>query len=1151
MTAAAADLRRAVEANQRAAADPSTSVWVAANAGSGKTRVLVDRVVRLMLEGTPPARILCLTFTRAAAAEMEGRLYKHLGKWAVVPDNELKKELRHLVGRPVAADELAPARRLFARALDTPGGLKIQTIHAFCESLIGRFPLEAGVAPHFAVMDERTAAELLEDARDRVFVECQAGRNPSLAAALNEVVGLVDEAAFAEVMRDVGGKRGRFRQMRDGAGGVEGLIGAIRAALGLDEGQTAASVVADACENSAFDAQALRRACAALDLGTDKDRARAARMRAWLDRPKARADGFDTYKAVFLTAKDEPRAETGLITKAARQADGEAVAALLEEQARVHRVIERLKAVAVAESTAALVRLAQAVLDAYEARKAARALLDYDDLILKAQALLDAGGGASWVLFKLDGGIDHILIDEAQDTSPEQWEVVAALADEFFAGLGARHEGLGPRTVFAVGDEKQSIYSFQGVDPEAFERMRAYFSRRVAEAGEAWRDVDMELSFRSAPSVLEAVDLVFARELARDGVTAANREIRHDTDRAGHAGLVELWPTVTPRERSEPQPWDAPLDQLPVDSPAARLAERIAGQIQRWMEKGEILESQGRPMRPGDVMILVRRRDAFFDEMVRCLKHRGVSVAGTDRMILTEQMAVMDLAAIGEFLLLPEDDLTLAVVLKGPLFGFDDDDLFELAHDRPRKERLWSALKRRRRDRPLFNEAYGRLLGLLAKVDTMPPFDLFAELLGRGRGRERLLARLGPDAGDPIDEFLSLTLEYGRAHAPSLQGFLHWLGAAPTEVKRDLERGRDEVRVMTVHGAKGLEADVVFLPDTCTVPDYRHDERLLWVAGGGSRIMLWPVPSGNDEEVCGAARAKARLRRQQEYRRLLYVAMTRARDRLYVCGWERSRGRQEGCWYDLIADAIRDRADEVPLEFGETGWRLANPQRVDPEGRPGSEGGAAPRRLPPWARATPTPEPAPPKPLAPSRPRDEEPPAISPLATGAGAREARLLRGQLVHSLLQFLPGLPPAARDAACRRYLSRPLHGLDARAQDAIARETLAILEDPAFSALFGPGSKAEVPLAGLAGGIAVSGQVDRLLVGEDGVQVIDYKTNRPVPEAPEAVPTVYLKQMAAYRAVLATIYPRRPVTCALLWTHGPRLMPLADELLDRYAP
>ncbi len=1150
MTAPVRQMRRDVFAAQREAADPTASVWVAANAGAGKTRVLVDRVIRLMLEGTPPARILCLTFTRAAAAEMAKRLYERLGEWAVAPDKELGKQLRELTGGPVGSEARAKARRLFAKALDTPGGLKIQTIHAFCESLIGRFPLEAGIAPHFTVMDERTAGELLEDARDRVLVECQAGSHSQLSAALDHVVGLVDENAFGDLMREVADNRGRFRRSLEAEGGIEGLIQAARAALGLGKGDTTQSLIAAAGEEAAFHAQGLRRACAALDRGSPKDRERAAAIRAWLDEPASRVGGFDAYKAIFLTKGGEPRQEGTLITKAAKEADGEAAAALLAEQARIYDVTQRLKAVAVAESTAALMRLASALLDAYEERKAARALLDYDDLILNARNLLGADGGASWVLFKLDGGIDHVLIDEAQDTSPDQWEVVAALTEEFFAGIGARGEGPIPRTVFAVGDEKQLIYSFQGVDPEGFETMRSYFDRRVRDAGEIWRNVDMELSFRSAPTILGAVDLVFARELAQDGVTAAGHRIRHFTERMGHAGLVELWPTITPQEAGQPEPWDAPLDQLAADSPPARLAERIAGEIRRWLDEKETLESRGRPIRPGDVMILVRRRDAFFDEMVRCLKRRDVPVAGTDRMVLTEQLAVMDLAAFGEFLLMPEDDLTLAVVLKGPLFGFAEQDLFELAHGR--EGSLWSALKRRRRERPLFAEAYEELSGLLSKADTMPPFDFYAELLGPAGGRKRLLARLGPDAGDPIDEFLSLALAYCRTHAPSMQGFLHWLKAAPTEVKRDLEQGRNEVRVMTVHGAKGLEADIVFLPDTCTVPGHHQDERLLWLSSGDKPTMLWPVRAENDEAVCSKARGQGRLVREQEYRRLLYVAMTRARDRLYVCGWENKSGRQPSCWYDLIADAVRDHAEETPLAFGGTGWRLANPQEAAPQDRSGPLAAAeAAGALPDWALVAPAPEAAPPRPLAPSRPRHGEPPANSPLGAGQGRAEPQPLRGQLIHRLLQFLPDLPREARGDACRRYLARPLFGLDPGVRDQIARETLAILEDPAFSALFGPGSRAEVPLVGLVGDTAVCGQVDRLAVSDDGVQVIDYKTNRPMPEAPEEVPAAYLGQMAAYRALLAGIYPDRPVTCALVWTHGPKLMPLEGELLDRYAP
>ena len=1123
---------------QISAADPQASVWVTASAGTGKTQVLTNRVLRLLLAGTRPERILCLTFTKAAAAEMANRLHRRLGEWAIADDATLAGGIAALTGAPVAADDQIRARRLFARVLETPGGLKVQTIHAFCESLLGRFPLEADVAPHFQVMDERTAGELLIDARDRVLA-AEAESGSKLMAALS---AHVEEQAFSEIMTTLSNERGRLRRLLDQYAGIDGLIAAIRAALSVADDATEASVVAAACADLAIDVVALRGVLPAMADGGTTDAGRAAAIAAWLDDPAGRPDRFEAYCAAFLTQAGEVRDR--LVTKAVLETAPDADDVLRAEAARLYDVRQRLKAVRLAEATAALLRLGDRLIATYEDEKRRRALLDYDDLILHTRDLLTQTRAAAWVLYKLDGGLDHILIDEAQDTNPDQWRVVQALAEEFFVGSGAREEA---RTVFAVGDPKQSIYSFQRADPQAFSDMRAFFGQRIGEARALWRPVELLRSYRSTPSVLAFVDRVFADADARDGLFAEDTEIRHLAHRRGHAGLVELWPPEAPEDPPARAPWSPPLEQEPDDSPVQRLAGRIADLIRRWLDNGEMLESAGRPIRAGDIMILVQRRAPFLPVMVRQLKACDIPVAGLDRMVLADQLAVMDLMAAARFLLLPADDLTCATVLKGPLIGLSEDALFDLAHDRG-GETLWRRLARRRDERPDFADAHARLADWLARADFAAPFAFFARLLGAEGGRRRLVARLGAEANEPIDEFLGLALEYERAHPPSLQGFLAWLEAGAAEVKRDQEQRRDEVRVMTVHGAKGLQAPVVFLPDTVRAPDPRQDGKLFWLADGGvNRGLVWVPRREMEETVAAGARQAARARRSQEYRRLFYVALTRAEDRLYICGWQTGKDRPAGCWYDFAETAMRDLGGEVALDGGEVGLRLSNPQ-IEPAPVSAASAQKAPSPLPDWAARPAPPEADPPRPLVPSRPVEADPPAQPPLGADRGVR---FRRGNLIHRLLQGLPDLPADARAAAAARYLANPAHGLPPEAQREIAGETLAVLADPGFADIFGSDSRAEAPIAGRIGDRIIAARVDRLRVSDAQVLVIDYKTQRPPPATADAVPDIYLKQMAAYRAALREIYPDRPVRCALLWTDGPRLMPLDDGLLDRHAP
>ncbi len=1128
------------EIAQRSASDPEVSAWVAASAGTGKTKVLTDRVLRLMLAGTDPEKILCITFTKAAAAEMAIRISQTLGGWAVMEDGELSLALADLTGARPDRDTEDRARRLFAQVLDAPGGMKIETIHALCQSLLRRFPLEAGLPPHFDLLDERSAAELLAEARQRILQDPDLFVGPSLAA----VAGLVNAETFGELMAALSRERGRLARLRDEHDGVERLVAAVRGHLGLAPDEDREAILAAAAADGAFDRLALTGAAEALLDGSKTDIGRGGAIADWLGAsPEVRADGFDTYAAAFLTADGGIRKT--LVTKKTDAAYPGTADALQAEGARVLAVIERCNAAAVADATGALLTVGTALVDAYEEEKRRRALLDYDDLILRTAALLKREGIAPWVLFKLDGGIDHILIDEAQDTNPEQWAVVQALSEEFFAGEGA---GDMDRTVFVVGDEKQSIFSFQRADPTAFARMRAAFDARIDDAGKALRQVALSISFRSTAAVLDVVDAVFARNEAGDGVAGEpDTAIRHIPYRRGAGGLVELWPPVGPEAVDETEPWSPPIAQGAGDDPAARLARRIADTVHGWISGGEILEAHGRPIHAGDVLVLVRTRNRFFVELVRALKAKGIDIAGVDRMVLTHQLAAMDLIALAEFLLMPDDDLTLATVLKGPLIGLSEDRLFALAHGRG--GRLWSAL----RGNSDLREVADYLSGLLAEVDFLPPYELFSRVLETTcpadpvSGRKAILSRLGDEAVDPLDELLALALAFEIGQPPSLQRFLHWLAAGEAEIKREMEQGQlRRVRIMTVHGAKGLQAPIVILPETMSVP--RKSSQILW-PDDALPVPLWPPRRAVEDPESRAARQRANQRRDQEYRRLLYVALTRAEDRLYICGHHGVQAPAAGCWYELCRDALEGLAGAerraVPDWDGEM-LRYRIPQ-TRPVAALEFDAGVVPPALPDWARTPPAPEPEPPRPLAPSRPRDAEPAVRSPF----GEEGERFRRGLIIHTLLQTLPDLDDAARRLAAERFLALDSHGLTPDQQAEIADETLAVLQTAEFAPLFAPGSLAEVPVVGLVNAQPVSGQIDRLVVTDDSVLIVDYKSNRPPPDTVEAVPPVYLGQMAAYRAVLREIYPDRPVSAALLWTDGPRLMALPGALLDRWAP
>ena len=1156
--------RRGYNRQQRMS-DPERTVWVAASAGTGKTKVLTDRVLRLLLCGTPPERILCLTFTKAAAAEMAIRVRQELAVWLALDDDALEADLAALMGRPATAEEHASARHLFALVLDAPGGLKIATIHSFCQSLLGRFPLEAGVAPHFALIEDRGRDELLHSARERVLSHIVESGDEVLAADLDTLAVLAGESRLADLVGEICSAGRRLRRAVARHGSLPGLLRATGRALGLEPEETGESIAAAACQPGEAIEVSLRHAAEVLLTGSKTDAERGAGIAAWLAADAAmREAGFEDYAGCFLTAKREP--QKNLATKAIREGHPDVQAALEAEQARIVALDARLRAAATLARTGALLRLGGAVLEEFRRLKEDRAVLDYDDLIERAQALLTTSGMAAWVLFKLDGGIDHVLVDEAQDTNPDQWDVVKALTEEFFAGEGAS-EVL--RTLFVVGDETQSIFSFQGADLDALRVVHDELRERVEAAACFWHEEPLDTSWRSVPAVLDTVDAVFADAAAADGVAFGGVHIRHDTVRTDDGGLVELWPPVEDEALEPRDVWLAPIETEQPRNRHARLAAAIANRIAELAgDDGAILPSRGTPIRAGDIMILVRKRSEVVGALVRELRRVNIPVAGVDRMDLTGQVVVRDLMALIGFCLMPEDDVALAAVLKGPFVDFDEATLFALAFDRPRHdaggrekpESLWATLRRREWENDAFARARAWLGTLLGLADQMAPVEFLSHVLthpaatqdGFG-GRKALVRRLGLEALDPLDELVNLAFVFEREHPPSLQSFLWWLGSGSAEVKREPEGAGDVVRIMTVHGAKGLQAPIVFLIDDIGAQPGRH-ESLLW--DDGRQIALWPGAAGERDTLSGSLLEARKQREAEEERRLLYVAMTRARDRLYIATSKTGEDREGLGWSSLIRRGMESMDGVERFAFtapGETwageGLRLERRQTraVDVAAAPVRETGEQ-EALPELYRLAMAAERPADRPLSPSRLGGAEPAPPSPLTGDDGAG---LRRGRVVHRLLELLPVVAAANRRDAALRLIARHAPDWDAEAAGALADTLLALLDDPAHAALFARGSAAEVSIVGQLGEAVIAGQVDRLVVTPDAVLIVDYKTGTMPRSGIEGTPEAYLRQLAAYRAVLAKVYPGRAVQCALLWVDYPEFLPIPDSLLDRYEP
>ncbi|MWD29629.1 double-strand break repair helicase AddA, partial [Aquicoccus sp. SCR17] len=921
------------EASERQvrAADPRSSTWLSANAGSGKTRVLTDRVARLLLDGVSPDHILCLTYTKAAASEMQNRLFRRLGEWAMKPDAELEQALIELgVEGPYPPARLGQARTLFARAIETPGGLKIQTIHSFCSALLRRFPLEAGVSPQFAEMEDRAAALL----RNEIVEEMAEGAD---RARVEEVAAWLTDEDFERITSQIAGNRPLLETIPD--------EDALFELFGLAPGTTEESIAGQVFLGG--EEELLSRVGEALKDSSANDQKAAEKITAL---PPLGFEALEDLESICLfgaTAASPFGAKIGKFpTKKGQALIGPDLHHRLDQlMARVEVARDARCALVAARKTRALHRFAEAFLPRYEEAKQARGWLDFDDLITLADRLLANEAVAQWVLFRLDGEIDHLLVDEAQDTSPVQWQVIDRLTREFAAGSGQRADVM--RTIFVVGDKKQSIYSFQGADPREFDRMKADFAERYRAIGAPFADLTLEFSFRSAQAVLQLVDECFATQVA----AGFDPDQPHRAFKDRMPGRVDLWPAIAKEKDEDETPWYEPVDRPGPSNPAVVLATRVADELKRMFDDGvRIPDEEGgawgmRPLTPGDVMILVQRRGPVFHEIIRACKSAGLPIAGADRLRIGAELAVRDLAALLRFLATPEDDLSLAEALKSPLFGWSEQALFSLAHGRPGY--LWQAL-RERTDHP---ETLAILHDLRGQTDYLRPYDLIERILTRHDGRRRLLARLGAEAEDGINALLSQALAFERNAIPSLTGFLLWMETDDLEIKRQMDSAGDRIRVMTVHGAKGLEAPLVILPD-CARRQPRAQQGLLPAAG----TALWSVPAASRPRLMDEAAEARREAERAERERLLYVAMTRAEKWLIVAAAGEIGKAEEDSWYNRISTAL-DMAGAVPADLpGGEGKRFETGDWALPAmGHPPSGAAVPPALDPLYSRPAPPP----------------------------------------------------------------------------------------------------------------------------------------------------------------------------------------------------
>ncbi len=1083
--------------NQQKASNPKQSVWVSANAGSGKTHVLVERVMRLLLSGVEPASILCITYTKAAAAEMWSRLFERLGAWTNLDDEALAISLQSLNEDGNDKALRVRARQLFTRALETPGGLKIQTIHAFCEKLLHLFPVEAGMAPGFSVMDERRELELQTQAI--AFVLNRAERESTspeakASAALTEKLSQDDFKSlvldFVKALRKADPNLLNTTQndyelvLSDGLGVSHVQLADVEAELGT------------------VDKEAYLHHARLLEPSGKHDRFIPSQMLTLIARS---ATPVSLLEKFYVTEKGLERG--ALISVKTAKALPATLEFIDAEKSRVFDLIKLRNTWDIITQSSNAFLLAKEILHHISAEKQRRGLYDFADLITKAASLLSNARATQWVLQKLDQGINHILLDEAQDTSPDQWRIVRSLADEFFAGAGASSEK--SRSVFVVGDQKQSIFSFQGADAKGFGQTR---DQLLQQTQGQMQTVELTTSYRSTKTVLDAVDKRFT-QAALQGLGITDAAERGHTAVRNQQGVVELWPPQSEDKEAEPDAWDKPVDRPSATSANHLLAEKISTMVASWLSKTKPrqLLAQNRAVEPGDILILFQTRSPLYRMVMAQLRQRGVPVAGADRLNLLNSLIVQDLLVVLGWLLLPQDDHALAVILKSPLVPqpLSEEQLFTLCHNRSGP--LYSLLTGD-------NATY--LHALQSKAHHNSPFQILSDILTQSR--QHIAMRLGPEALEASSAIVDLALDYEAEHGLSLFGFLNWFSATETTLKRDMDKAKGDVRLMTVHGAKGLEAKIVIIADATSVKQpFRSKPSVITLPQGqrAAGLPIWKISGA--VPVAAAFESWIEVYKgemEQEANRLLYVAMTRAADELYITGAKGRNKVDAKAWWPSITQALGEPVGETPLRDG----------AADVFGAAGPDNAQQPAPPTSWLLQSPPPEPV-------LHKKSQSPSGNQPTFNAKA-----VARGLALHRLLQDCADVPAERRFSKARqRAIVLGLTEADAKlVADLVARDDLQIY--------FGPGSKSETDIIGTApNGEDMTARMDRLAVLADGVWLLDYKSNDAGAET-LSPNHPYVRQLALYSFLLRQAYPAKPVHTALLWTQTGQYQPLPDALI-----
>lgn len=1218
---------------QKRAIDPATSAWVSANAGSGKTKVLTDRLLMLLLYGTAPSHILALTFTKVAAAEMLDRLNKKLSKWVTMSEEDLQQELITIGIETPSQEILTRARHLFTHVLETRGGIKIQTIHSFCQTILKKFSVEAGVSPQYETLTDEEDQNLLQEALFYTFSTIKLPYNDLFEKSNPHYV----EGAIKQILS----YQMRLEKLHQKFPHDQDLIDFIFSIFQCDTQDTLENIQQkfidqipyDAFEEIIFHLQdvknkkplIVRTLLSSIVSYKDSLRGKSNSGKSNSGKNDSGENNLEEdntnllafYQELFFTKNLEPKALSSLASDAFQKDFPLLTDVLISEQKRLEDFFDHKKNITLARITSSLNLIARQTYHHYQHLKDKKSCLTYNDLIIRTRNLLTQNNeAAAWVLYKIDGGIDHILIDEAQDTNFEQWDIIKSISQEFFSGESKYDDKAKlPRTLFVVGDAKQSIYSFQRSDPKAFIQLKSFFENKIQESQKRFDYIPLDESFRSAPAILKAVDLIFNDPYVQQKFPEKN--LQHIPFHKTRKGKVALLPLVTPPSQTKEDAKDkTPNEEKAEEEQKASiiLAQNLAQTIASWVGKRP-LTGENRLVRAGDIMILLRKREeAFISTLNRSLKNLGIPTAGADRLNITDELAIKDLLSAASFVLSPYDDFTLACFLKSPFIGITEEHLYELATTRITSSQnksispnttpsLWEHLSQQKD--PQYQDVISYLHTLLQR-QAWKPYDFFSYLLHQTgpllkdvTGYQNLIRRLGSDVKDPVEAFLTYALAFGDQHGHTLQGFVPHILKNKPQIRRDMDvTDLQEVRTLTIHGAKGLQAPIVILPDahaSSIIKGGHKTPQVLWHQQEDCFVPLWCPYVNLFSHFYKKVTDDYKIKAEEEHKRLFYVAATRPQNELYITGIKTKQTLDPECWYNLTENVFKKHAHKEPFPFiDDQGEALVIKDEEEKqhansisyltekrgEEKRGKEKRIGKEKKEEGEKTSPqknnqthqeepnqTPEnleiPAffqtPPasfyKNIAPSHPSTQDD-VTPPSAVSSHS----MTRGIIIHRLLEMLPQVPASKRLESAIHYVKNYtsydiLSGPDSFGSEQdihnLCTRLIHIIESKPFCDIFSEQSRSEVPLSGSMTinhqHVPIQGRIDRLLITDHDVTIVDFKSKTKVPETPDRIPQTYLYQMTCYHTIVQNIFKNKHVTSAILWTEDPMLMTIPETLIQ----